>query len=147
MGGSTGLVDGPEVVPAIEDLIRFNDLRWGEAGVLKDPLIRAFLLDAGPELDRAGLLRLWQVQLHGRRIAVLLVLAGLWAHHGYNGGFDPAEAKLSPSALLVGLAMERASQEGKSWFDFLRGNESYKALWGGRPWPLHRRVLRPLMPD
>jgi CelD/BcsL family acetyltransferase involved in cellulose biosynthesis len=71
------------------------------------------------------------------------VLAGPWAHHGYNGGFDSAHAKLSPSAILVGLAMAQAAREGASQFDFLRGQEGYKAVWGAVPCPMHRRILRP----
>jgi CelD/BcsL family acetyltransferase involved in cellulose biosynthesis len=103
----------------------------------------ALLREAGPALAGAGLLRLHQVMLGGERIAVLMVLAGHGAHHGYNGGFDPAHAKLSPSAMLVGLAMAQAAREGCTRFDFLRGGEGYKSVWGAVPEPMHRRVLRP----
>lgn len=143
LGGTAGLASEEEIAPAIEDLIRLNALRWGEAGVLHDRLLQATLRDAGPALHRAGLLRLHQVILDGERIAALLVLAGPWAHHGYNGGFDPAHAKLSPSAILVGLAMAEAHREGRATFDFLRGGESYKSVWGATPAPMHRRLLWP----
>ncbi|HVG48246.1 MAG TPA: GNAT family N-acetyltransferase, partial [Rubellimicrobium sp.] len=143
LGGTTGLVPPEEVREAIEDLLRLNRLRWGEAGVLADPLMQAHLRDAGPALAGAGLLRLHQVILDGHRIAVLLVLAGPWAHHGYNGGFDPAHARLSPSAMLVGLAMAQAAREGARHFDFLRGHEGYKRVWGAEPQPMLRRILRP----
>jgi len=143
LGGTTGLAAPEEVPEAIDDLLRLNRLRWGEAGVLADPLMQAHLRDAGPALARAGLLRLHQVLFGGERIAVLLVLAGPWAHHGYNGGFDPAHAKLSPSAILVGLAMQQAAHEGVPHFDFLRGHEGYKRVWGAEPQPMLRRVLRP----
>ena len=143
LGGTTGLAAPEEAADAIEDLLRLNRLRWGDAGVLADPLMQAHLRDAGPALARAGLLRLHQVLLKGERIAVLMVLAGPWAHHGYNGGFDPAHARLSPSAMLVGLAMRQAAREGARHFDFLRGHENYKRVWGAEPQPMRRRVLRP----
>lgn len=143
-GGTVGLATPEEVPAATEDLLRLNALRWGEAGALADPLLRATLRDAAPALDRAGLLRLHQVVLGGERIAVLLVLAGPWAHHGYNGGFDPAHARLSPSAILVGAAMAQAAREGLGRFDFLRGHEGYKRVWGAEPSPMRRRVLSPL---
>ncbi|EYD76965.1 glycosyl transferase, group 1 [Rubellimicrobium mesophilum DSM 19309] len=143
LGGTTGLATPEEIPEAIEDLLRLNRLRWGEAGVLADPLMQAHLRDAAPALVRSGLLRLHQAILDGQRIAVLLVLAGPWAHHGYNGGFDPAHARLSPSAILVGLAMRQATREGVRHFDFLRGHEGYKRVWGAEPRPMHRRVLRP----
>jgi CelD/BcsL family acetyltransferase involved in cellulose biosynthesis len=143
-GGAVGLATPEEVPAAVEDLLRLNALRWGEAGALADPLLRATLREAGPALERAGLLRLHQVTLGGERIAVLMALAGPWAHHGYNGGFDPAHARLSPSAILVGAAMAQAAREGLGHFDFLRGHEAYKGVWGAEPSPLRRRVLRPL---
>ncbi|WP_210526668.1 GNAT family N-acetyltransferase [Rubellimicrobium arenae] len=142
LGGTVGLAQPEEVDALVEDLLRLNGLRWGEAGVLADPLLRSLLRDAGPALSRAGLLRPYQVRLGGERIAVLMVMAGPWAHHGYNGGFDPAHAKLSPSAILVGVAMAQAAREGLSRFDFLRGHESYKSVWGAIPSPMRRRVLR-----
>ncbi|TNC70904.1 GNAT family N-acetyltransferase [Rubellimicrobium roseum] len=142
-GGHLGLAASEEVGPAIEDLLRLNALRFGADSVLAEPLLAALLRDAGPSLARAGLLRLHQVTLQGRRIAVLLVLAGPWAHHGYNGGFDPAQSRLSPSALLVGAAMQQAACEGVATFDFLRGGEGYKSVWGAAPTPMHRRLLRP----
>ena len=143
LGGTAGLAAPDEIPAAIEDLLRLNALRWGEAGILADPLMQAHLRDAGPALARAGLLRLHQVLLNGERIAALMVLAGPWAHHGYNGGFDPAQAKLSPAAILVGLAMRQAAREGVREFDFLRGHEGYKRVWGAEPQPMHRRILRP----
>jgi CelD/BcsL family acetyltransferase involved in cellulose biosynthesis len=143
LGGTVGLAAEDEIAIAIEDIILLNALRWGEAGVLHDGLLQRLLRDAGPALHRAGLLRLHQVLLDGRRIAALMVLAGPWAHHGYNGGFDPAHAKLSPSAILVGQAMAQAHREGRTTFDFLRGQESYKSVWGAAPAPMHRRLLRP----
>jgi CelD/BcsL family acetyltransferase involved in cellulose biosynthesis len=142
LGGSVGLVAPEEVGNAMEDLLRLNALRWGAEGVLADPLMATFLREAGPALARAGLLRLHEVRLGAERIAVLMVLAGPWGHHGYNGGFDPAYAKLSPSAMLVGLAMAQAAREGVTRFDFLRGHESYKSVWGARPLPMHRRIIR-----
>lgn len=143
LGGSAGLVAPEEAGLAVEDLLRLNALRWGAEGVLADPLMQALLREAGPRLGRAGLLRMWEVRLGGERIAVLMAMAGPWAHHGYNGGFDPAHARLSPSAMLVGLAMEQAAKEGLPRFDFLRGGEGYKALWGAAPVPMQRRLLWP----
>lgn len=140
-GGTAGMALPEEVPEAVEDILRLNAKRWGAAGVLADPLMQAHLRDAGPALAQARLLRLHQVVLGGERIAALMVLAGPWAHHGYNGGFDPDHAKLSPSALLVGLAMAQAAREGVTRFDFLRGHEGYKAVWGAAPQPMHRRVL------
>lgn len=145
-GGVAGRVEESEIEDAMDDLVHLHSSRWrarGEAGVLSDPLLCDFLLDAAPALDRAGLLRLYQVRLAEQRIAVLMVLAGQGAHHYYIGGFDPDHAKLSPSAVLIGTAMVQAYQEGAPEFDFLRGAEPYKSDWGARERKMHRRILAP----
>lgn len=142
-GGTIGLVPTEDTGAAVEDLLTLNARRWGEQSVLRDRLLQALLRDAAPALAAAGLLRLHQVVLEERRIAVLFALAGRWAHHGYNSGYDPDYARFSPSAMLVGLAMSQAAQEGCRWFDFLRGHEGYKSVWGAAPIPMHRRILRP----
>lgn len=143
LGGTAGLAPPEEVGAAVEDIVRLNALRWGADSALADPLLAATLRDAGPALAQAGLLRLHEVRLGGKRIAALFVMAGRGAHHGYNGGFDPAHARLSPSAILVGAAMAQAAREGARAFDFLRGGEGYKSVWGAAPQPMHRRILRP----
>ncbi|MBP1807415.1 GNAT family N-acetyltransferase [Rubellimicrobium aerolatum] len=142
-GGTAGLVAPAEVGAAVGDLLRLNGLRWGAAGVLADPLMERLLREAGPALAAAGLLRLWEVRVGAGRIAALMVLAGRGAHHGYNGGFDPGWARISPAAILVGLAMEGAAAEGAGRFDFLRGGEGYKRVWGAAPVAMGRRVIRP----
>ncbi|HEY4593430.1 MAG TPA: GNAT family N-acetyltransferase, partial [Thermoanaerobaculia bacterium] len=47
----------------------------------------------------------------------------------YQSGFDPAHSALSPGTLLVAQAIRRAIEEGKTAFDFLRGDEPYKRRW------------------
>jgi CelD/BcsL family acetyltransferase involved in cellulose biosynthesis len=135
-----------EVAAAMEQLARLHGLRWrdrGAAGVLSDPLLACSLRDAAPALARAALLRLYRARLGDRPIAALMVLAGGRAHSYYIGGFDPAFARLSPSAVLIGTAMVEAHREGATEFDFLRGAEDYKFRWGAGERPTHRRILIP----
>jgi CelD/BcsL family acetyltransferase involved in cellulose biosynthesis len=143
-GGTLALVPRDQIVPATDDLIRLHTLRWqanGQPGIFADPLLRAFLRDATPALAEAGLLRLHEFRFGQDRAALLLALATRDAHAYYIAGFDPAHARLSPSAALVGTAMTLAHREGASTFDFLRGAEAYKGDWGATPQPTHRRVL------
>lgn len=143
-GGTVELTPAGEASAAMEDLARLHALRWrarGEGGVLSAPLLGAFLSDAVPALASAGLLRLWRLRFGQDTAAALLVLAGKGAHHYYIGGFDPAAARLGPSAVLVGAAMAGAAHEGAAAFDFLRGAEPYKARWGAVQDPTLRRTL------
>jgi CelD/BcsL family acetyltransferase involved in cellulose biosynthesis len=60
----------------------------------------------------------------------------------YLGGFDPALARFSPGKLVVGYAIEYALVHDRARaFDFLRGAETYKYLWGAVDQPLYRRTL------
>jgi CelD/BcsL family acetyltransferase involved in cellulose biosynthesis len=50
----------------------------------------------------------------------------------YLSGYDPAMAKLSPGAVLLGWVIEEAVANGLQEVDFLRKPEAYKYLWGAR---------------
>lgn len=117
----------------LRELSRLHGSRWrsrGEAGVLADDTVQRFHADALAALGRAGLTRLFLLEIDG-------VAAGAYygLHHGkrtyaYVGGFDPAFAYESPGTILMGHAIEEALREGAREFDFLRGQEAYKYEWG-----------------
>ena len=48
----------------------------------------------------------------------------------YNSALDPEYQDLSPGIVLFGLIIQKAIMEKKQYFDFLRGNESYKYKLG-----------------
>ena len=47
----------------------------------------------------------------------------------YQAGFDPEKGSVSPGTLLVASTIRRAIEEGKTHFDFMRGDEPYKRRW------------------
>ena len=47
----------------------------------------------------------------------------------YQVGYDPAYAKYSPGKALLGVVIRDAIERGYTVFDFLRGDESYKAAY------------------
>jgi CelD/BcsL family acetyltransferase involved in cellulose biosynthesis len=132
-------------------LIDLHRARWttrGESGVLADERVRRWHEAALPGLTAGGLARLYTLRLDGRVIAACYALcdpqrggAGARATYYYFGGFDPAYERLSPGTLVIGHAVERAVREGCGAFDFLRGREGYKYLWGATDTPTYRRRL------
>ena len=54
----------------------------------------------------------------------------------YIAAFDPAFARWSPGNLHSYLSLERAIGDGLEVYDFMRGNESYKARWATGSVPL-----------
>lgn len=59
----------------------------------------------------------------------------------YNSSFRPDLAKQAPGMVLVGCLIERAIEEGKHTFDFLRGDEPYKRRFGPTARPVHELVV------
>jgi len=56
----------------------------------------------------------------------------------YNSSFDPAVQAASPGLVLLGGMIEHAITEGWGVFDFLKGDETYKARLGALPRQLFR---------
>jgi CelD/BcsL family acetyltransferase involved in cellulose biosynthesis len=134
-----------ELAETLDALFRLHAARWrlrGEGGVLDDGAVRRTLADAAAGFLARGWLRLYALRVGGRTAAVQLGWSARGRAYYYIGGWDPDFAKLSPGGLLVEHAVREAVREGAREFDFLRGRESYKYLWGARDRPQHRLRLR-----
>ena len=130
----------------VERLLALHRARWealGEAGVLGDPLMQAFLREAAAGLARAGVLRLRTLSLAGEPAAVLLALQDARAVHMWLTGFDPAFTPLGPGTLLIAETLTAAAAEGCDEARWLRGREPYKYGWGAADAPTWRRRLTP----
>lgn len=122
--------------PFFERLITLHGVRWstrGASGVLAEERVRAAHRAALPHLARGGMLRFYELLIGGDAAASLYALDD--ARPGgrvyyYLGGFDPRFAEASPGNLLIGHAISEAIRAGACAFDFLRGQERYKYLWG-----------------
>lgn len=139
---------GPDNFDAsFSDLVRLHTARWNgrdEPGVLKDPAVERFHREAARRLLRAGLLRQYVLRLDRRVIAAYYGFHARGRSYYYLSGFEPAYRQLSPGMLIVGHAVEQAAAEHAVEFDFLRGQESYKYVWGANDQPTYCwRFARP----
>ena len=88
-----------------------------------------------------GKLRLSWLELDDAPIAIEYSFTGGDTVYYYQGGFDPGVSQLGPGWLMSALSLRAAIAEGYRYFDFLRGDEPYKASWNATPRPLvERRV-------
>jgi CelD/BcsL family acetyltransferase involved in cellulose biosynthesis len=55
----------------------------------------------------------------------------------YNSAYDPDLHHVSPGVVMLGALIERAIDEGKAVFDFLKGDEAYKFRLGAVERPLY----------
>lgn len=138
----------PELAGAgcLDELVELHGRRWGERhlpGVLADPRVLAWHRRAAPQLEAAGLLRLYVLRMEGRTVAALYVLAAKQRAFYYIGGFDPDFSTLGLGTIMVGHAISEAEREGALSFDFLRGSEAYKYRWGASDQPTYARFLQP----
>lgn len=76
-----------------------------------------------------GWLRLGVLELDGQPIGAIYGMSLGDTTYFYQAGFDPEYSSVSPGTLLVAATVRQATEEGKTKFDFMRGDEGYKRRW------------------
>ena len=137
-----GWVAEPEKLDAeMTALFNLHQRRWNKRwlpGVFGSPKTQLFHRDVALSLLEQGHLRLFRISLDGETQAALYCFSFGDRISYYQGGFEPTMAKLSLGTVLTATAIRTAIEEGKTVFDFLRGDEEYKAKWT----PLAKRNTR-----
>ena len=147
LGGAKIETAHAETVSEFMDaLFELHAARWkkqAEPGVLAAPQVKAFQREAADGLFKRGALKLYGLR---RREGLASVMYDLVAHgvmYAYLGGFDPALERVSPGALLTFHAIQDAIRSGCREYDFLRGKEDHKYVWGAQDRANYRLVLSP----
>ena len=96
------------------------------------------------EAAKKGYLRLSILRVEGEPIGALYAMAVGRQVFYYQAGFAPTEGAISPGTLLVAHTVRQAIDEGRTRFDFLRGDEGYKRRWKPQHELLDRRAVVPL---
>jgi CelD/BcsL family acetyltransferase involved in cellulose biosynthesis len=133
-------VDLPSLERGWAILESLHAKRWqkaGQRGCFVSQRYAAFHREMAPRLLVAGKLRLRWIEIDGCPIAVEYGVCDDQTVYFYQSGFDPDAAHLSPGWLCVALSIKHAIEAGYRRFDFLRGDEAYKASLGARPRMLH----------
>lgn len=140
------VVVGPEddVDTAVSD---FLDLLQKSTFEKRDWLTdgrRAVFYDAARAAQKAGTLNLLFIEVRGKKAAGLFNFDykdRIWV---YNSGLDPALfGALSLGVVITAKAIEYAIENGRTTFDFLRGNETYKYRFGAQDTTIYRIHLEP----
>lgn len=90
-----------------------------------------------------GYLQLAFVEVGGKKAAAYLNFdydGQIWV---YNSGYDPEFREISPGWVLLGYLLKWANENGRTVFDFMRGNEEYKYRFGARDRWVVRLQLSP----
>ncbi len=122
-----------EVMDAFESLARFLHARWRDrdrGSILDNPRTLRFHRHVLPLLLSEKRLRMIRLSADARTIAVFYGLAsGRWWGY-YLAGYDREWAgRIHLGQIALATAIEFASKEGATEFDFLKGADRVKYLW------------------
>lgn len=123
---------GPEDVErGLDVLFDLHKKRWKERHLPGAFLGKgiAFHREWAAKAAREGWLWLSVLHVDDEPIGAIYAMAFGPTAYYYQAGFDPEKGAVSPGTLLVAASIRRAIEEGKTSFDFMRGDEGYKRRW------------------
>ena len=107
-----------------------------EPGCFSSPRFHRFLHEAANELAAAGRLRVHWIELDGQAVAAEFHVCGNGVTYAYQAGVDPEQLDAEPGRIINIATIKAALSRGDAAFDFLRGDEPYKAHWRAEPQPM-----------
>ena len=122
-----------EGLSVLVDLHQKRRRSLGEPGCFASKKFDRFHREVMPRLLSAGQLRLSWLELDGRPAATEYQLGGQGVIYAYQGGLAPELAEQAPGTLITAATLRQAIERGYRVFDFLRGDEPYKAYWQAKP--------------
>jgi CelD/BcsL family acetyltransferase involved in cellulose biosynthesis len=131
----------PELLTA---LVQLHTARWkvrGENGMIEANRSAAFLGDIARQFAAQQMLRIFSLRFEHQIAAVILAFVYQSKAYGYLTAFDPAHEQLSFGSVLLFEALRHCFEQGIQAWNFLRGDEPYKALWGAETIPKLRLTL------
>lgn len=131
----TRLDELPRALDILVDLHQRRHESLAEAGCFASARFLGFHRDVAPELLRRGLVQFYWLELDGKPAAAEYHLVGGGVLYVYQAGVDPDMLSHQPGNLINMMILRRAIEQGYRAYDFLRGDEPYKARFGATPRP------------
>lgn len=107
----------------------------GQPGCFACDKFAAFLELASRRLLAAGRLQLARLDVDGRPVAAEWQVCDETTQYAYQAGVDPDALDVEPGRLIMLATIRQALERGRREFDFLRGDEPYKAHFRAEPRP------------
>jgi hypothetical protein len=126
----------PVALATLATLHRRRRLSMGESDLFARGRFAGFHRDAARGLLAAAKLRLSWAELDGVPVAAEYQLCGTGTVYAYQSGIDPGYLQSEPGHLATIATMKAAIERGDQAFDFMRGDEPYKAHWRAEPRPM-----------
>jgi CelD/BcsL family acetyltransferase involved in cellulose biosynthesis len=123
--------------PVLVDLHQRRRKALGEPGCFASSTFHDFHRDVAKRMLERGQLRMSWLALDGTPAAAEYHFADSRSTYAYQGGVDPDRLQEEPGRLSTILCLRRAIEEGHNRFDFMRGDEPYKAHWRAQRFATH----------
>lgn len=133
--------DPRELAGDLDTLFDLHDARWQDASDAFDAQRRRFHHDFASLALQRGWLRLWGMDLDGRRVAAWYGFRFAGAEWYYQGGRDPAYERQAVGFVLLSHTVREAMGDGVGEYKLLRGGEEYKGRFANRDTGLETFVV------
>jgi CelD/BcsL family acetyltransferase involved in cellulose biosynthesis len=127
--------DIPRGMDLLVDLHQRRRKSLGEVGCFHPGTFSTFHREVMPRLLRQGQLHLHWLELDRQPVAAEYHLAGGDVVYAYQSGIEPDALEHQPGRIIGLAVLRRAIEQGYRAFDFLRGDEPYKAHYRAQPRP------------
>ena len=120
----------------LESLYRLHQARWesvGEAGSFSSAQRRNFYWELSCSLLKRGWLELWVLELDSETVAVQFAFRYGDRVFQLQEGYDHRRSSDRPGYVLRGEVLKTLIREGVRVYDFLGGEDQYKARWAAQP--------------
>jgi CelD/BcsL family acetyltransferase involved in cellulose biosynthesis len=124
-----------EAMPILVDLHQQRRVSLNEPGCFASASFNSFLHEAVEQLSESEAAELHWIELAGRAVAAELHLIGGCVTYAYQAGVLPDALDQEPGRIMNVAVLKHNIDEGQEVFDFLRGDEPYKAHWRATPRP------------
>jgi CelD/BcsL family acetyltransferase involved in cellulose biosynthesis len=137
------IIESPdEASAALDDFLWMLRESRADKAAFMTPQMESFFRSLVVNLASEGLIEMIFLKLGGKRTACVLCFRAGSESLLYNSGYDPAYSHFSVGLLSKALALQRAIEQGKTRFDFLRGHERYKYELGAQDLNVHKVLIR-----
>jgi CelD/BcsL family acetyltransferase involved in cellulose biosynthesis len=119
-----------EAMKIFFELHQKRQTQTGETGLFAESTNRSFHLDVANAFAEKGWLALFFLTFNDEPVSGIYCYEYNKKLYFYLSGFNPEYATYRPGHLAIKNLIKYGIEKGLKEFDFLRGNETYKSLWG-----------------
>jgi len=129
-------IDDPGELPtAVDTWQAMRSQWWSERGRSMNPehaspRFRDFTIDAFQALVPAGRALVWEFTHEGEVVGIAFNFVDPRCFYHWLGAFDPGHQRLRLGQLVIALGIRSSIDAGRTYYDFMLGDESYKHAYG-----------------